>query len=73
MDLITIKDGYVLRGQAVGYTGRAGKVDAEAISVEFGSHERAAEIRKLVQGKCLDGHLVLDRQLTLSPPLEAWR
>jgi hypothetical protein len=73
MNLITTKDGYVLRSQAVGYTGRAGKVDPEAITVEFGTHQRAGELRKLMQGKGLGGRLALDRQLTLSQPLEAWR
>jgi hypothetical protein len=73
MDLITTKGGYVLRSQAVGYTGRAGRVDAESIELEFGTHHRAEALRKLMQGKCLGGRLVLDRQLVLSQPLEAWR
>jgi hypothetical protein len=73
MDLITTKDGYVLRSHAVGYVGEAGQVDAEAISIEFGTHQRAEAIRQLIQGKCLGGRLALDRQLLLSPPLEAWR
>jgi hypothetical protein len=73
MDLITTKGGYVLRSQSVGYVGRAGRVAAAAISLQFGTHQRATDIRKLVQGKCLGGRLVLDRQLALSQPLEAWR
>lgn len=73
MDLITTKGGYVLRSQSVGYVGRAGQVDAESIEIQFGTHERAGQIRKLVQGKCMGGRLVLDRQLVLSQPLEAWR
>jgi hypothetical protein len=73
MDLITTKGGYVLRSQTVAYVGRAGQVDAEGIDLEFGTHPRAGELRKLTQGKCLGGRLALDRQLTLSPPLEAWR
>ena len=72
MDFITTKDGYVLRSEAVGYVGRAGRVDGEAITLEFGQHERAAGLRRLFEGKCIGGRLVLDRQLTLSPPLEAW-
>jgi len=73
MDYITTKDGYVLRSQSVGYVGRAGRVGGEAVTVEFGPHGRASEIRKFLQGKCLGGRLVLDRQLALSQPLEAWR
>ncbi|MDJ0924521.1 MAG: acetoacetate decarboxylase family protein [Acidimicrobiia bacterium] len=72
-DLITTKNGYVLRSQFVGYTGREGQVGAESIEVEFGAHARSDELRSLMQGKCLGGSLVLDRQLTLSQPLEAWR
>ncbi len=72
MDLITIKDGYVLRSPTVGYTGSAGKVDADAIEVEFGTHSRTEGLRRLIQGKCLGGRLALARQVTLSPPLEAW-
>ena len=73
MELITTKHGHELRSQSVSYVGRAGNLDAEAITVEFGTHARADELRRLVQGKCLGGRLVLDRQLTLSSPLEAWR
>lgn len=71
-DLITIKDGYTLRSQTVGYVGRAGTVDAESIDLEFGTHARADGLRRLMRGKCLGGRLELDRQLTLSTPLEAW-
>ncbi len=72
LDLITIKDGYVLRSQSVGYTGRAGRADGSAISIEYGTGLRAESIRNLTRGKCLGGRLALGRQLTLSPPLEAW-
>ena len=73
MDLITVKDGYVLRSESVGYVGRAGSVDATTIDVEYGTHERAERIRNLTKGRCMGGRLVLDRQIALSPPLEAWR
>jgi hypothetical protein len=73
MDYITVKDGYVLRSQSVGYVGSAGRVDGEVITVEPGNHARVAGICQLLQGKCLGGRLVLDRQLALSQPLEAWR
>ena len=72
-DVITTKDGYVLRSELVGYTGRAAPVDGDSIDLEFGTDERAKSVRKLVQGKCLGGRLVLDRQIVLSQPLEAWR
>jgi hypothetical protein len=73
MDLITTKDGYVLRSHAVGYVGRAGEVDADSLNLQFGTHERAESLRELVQGKCLGGRLEIERQLALSPPLEAWK
>ncbi len=72
LDFITTKGGYVLRSPSVGYIGSAGRVSADAIELEFGTHERANALRKLMQGKCLGGRLALDRQLVLSPPLEAW-
>jgi hypothetical protein len=72
MSLISTKGGYVLRSDSVAYVGRAGRVDAATISLDFGTHERAEYMRNLTQGKGLGGRLVLDRQLTLSPPLEGW-
>ena len=72
LDYITTKGGYVLRSHSVGYVGRAGRVDGDSITIEFGRHDRARELRTLLQGKCLGGRLVLDRQLVLSQPLEAW-
>jgi len=73
LGLITTKDGFVLRSESVGYTGRAGRVDGTEISLEYGTHQRAEGIRNLTSGKCLGGQLALERQLTLSQPLEAWR
>lgn len=72
LDLVTTKGGYVLRSESIGYVGRAADIDAAGIHLEFGAHERAADIRKLTRGKCLGGRLTLDRQLALSQPLEAW-
>ncbi len=73
MDLITTRDGYVLRSESIGYTGRAGRAKAATISLEFGTHWRVDALRGLTEGKCLGGRLSLDRQLALSQPLEAWR
>ncbi len=72
LDLISTKEGYLLRSESVSYTGRAGRADGSAITLEFGSHDRAEIIRNLTKGKCMGGRLALDRQIALSQPLEAW-
>ena len=72
-DVITVKDGFTLRSEMNGYVGRSGRIDRNAISVEFGDHPRATDLRRLLGGKSLGGRLIFDRQVVLSQPLEGWK
>lgn len=70
--LITLKDGFLARSEMISEASGSGKVPASGIALDLGDHPHTAEIRPLLEGKCLGGTIATGRKALLSPPLETW-